>query len=57
MKKMLMAATIVGSAIAGIILYVKKQRGRGRLLSPKNTRKTIGEGSAKMERPGQHAMG
>jgi hypothetical protein len=59
MKKMLIAATVVGAAVAGMILYFRKKESDSNQI--KNTAKdaynTMNDGIGKAERLGQHAMG
>ena len=59
MKKMLMAATAAGAAIAGIILYFgRKNPERGKIKrAAKDAYNTLSEGIERAERPGQRAMG
>jgi uncharacterized protein YxeA len=58
MKKMLIAATVVGTAIAGIILFArKKSYDKKSLADANNTYQKLNTGTEKTERLGSHAMG
>lgn len=58
MKKMLIAATVVGTAIAGMILLVRKKgNGKASLQDANNTYQKLSTGTEKIERLGSHAMG
>ena len=58
MKKMLIAATVVGTAIAGIILFAgKKGYDKKSIEDENNTYKKLNTGAEKTERLGSHAMG
>ncbi|HEU4904240.1 MAG TPA: hypothetical protein VFT06_15650 [Flavisolibacter sp.] len=59
MKTMLLTATAVGSAIAGLILYYqKKNKSSNKLLdAAKGSNGAINNGLGQLERPAQHAMG
>jgi hypothetical protein len=64
MKNMLIAATVVGAAVAGVILYLQKQNKNRTMLEGGNIRRaardaydTVNAGIGSLERPGQHAMG
>lgn len=60
MKKILIAATAVGAAIAGIILYNRRRNTQG-VRRVKNAAKdaydTMNEGIGKVERNPMHSMG
>jgi hypothetical protein len=59
MKKILMAATAVGAATAGVILYLRNRNSDQKTIenSAKDTYRTMNDGLGKVERLGQHAMG
>lgn len=59
MKTMLLTATAVGSAIAGLILYYqKKNKSSNKVLdAAKGSDRAINNGFGQLERPAQHAMG
>jgi len=59
MKKMLLTATALGTAIAGLIVYYqRKNKSSNRVLEAENDAyKTINEGIGQLERPAHHAMG
>lgn len=58
MKKMLIAATVVGTAIAGIILFSRKKGYDNKSIQDaNNTYKKLDTGTEKTERLGSHAMG
>jgi len=59
MKKMIIAAAAVGTAIAGLILYFRKNESDRHPIknAAKNAYKTMNDGLGKIERRGQHAMG
>ncbi|WP_121354277.1 hypothetical protein [Flavisolibacter nicotianae] len=59
MKKMLLTATALGTAIAGLIVYYqRKNKSSNRVLeSADDAYKTINEGIGHIERPAHHAMG
>jgi hypothetical protein len=59
MKKLLVTATAVGAAIAGIILYNRKRNNSGRQveLAAKDAYKTMNNGIGKIERNTMHSMG
>jgi hypothetical protein len=59
MKKMLIAATAVGAAVAGMILYFgKKESNRNQIKNAaKDAYSTMNDGIGKAERLGQNAMG
>jgi hypothetical protein len=59
MKKILIAATAVGAAIAGIMLYNrKKNSGTGQIESAaKDAYNTMNNGIGKIERNTMHSMG
>lgn len=59
MKTMLIAATAVGTAIAGIILYLqRKEKGHNRVLDAASTAyHQMNRGIGQIERPAHHAMG
>lgn len=60
MKKVLVAATAVGAAIAGIILYNRKRNNSGRKRienAAKDAYDTMNEGLGKVERNAMHSMG
>lgn len=59
MKTMLLTATAVGTAIAGLILYYqKKNKSPNKVLdAAKDSYGAINNGIGQLERPAQHAMG
>jgi hypothetical protein len=59
MKSMLLAATTVGLAIAGLILYNQQRaKPKNRIKdAAKNAYQTMNEGIGSVERPMHHAMG
>ena len=60
MKKILIAATAVGAAIAGIILYNGRKRNRGAKQidnAAKEAYDTMNDGIGKVERNTMHSMG
>jgi Mn2+/Fe2+ NRAMP family transporter len=64
MKSMLIAAAIVGAAVAGLILYLRNHiedtptLGQGDIKdAAKSAYDTMNEGLGKLDRPAQHAMG
>jgi hypothetical protein len=59
MKKILMAATAVGAATAGVILYLRNRNSDQKTIenSAKDAYRTMNDGFGKVERLGQHAMG
>lgn len=59
MKKILIAATTVGAAIAGIILYNRnKNNGSKRIENAaKDAYNTMNDGIGKVERNAMHSMG
>lgn len=59
MKTMLVTATAVGAAIAGLILYAqKKNKPENKVLDAgKNGYQLMNDGNGKLERPAHHAMG
>ena len=59
MKKILIAATTVGAAIAGIILYSRKRNNGQRQVedAAKNAYDTMNNGIGKIERNAMHSMG
>lgn len=59
MKSILITATAVGAAIAGLILYYqRKNRPANRVLdAAEDAYHTMNEGIGRVERPAQHAMG
>ncbi|HEY6954715.1 MAG TPA: hypothetical protein VI385_05690 [Flavisolibacter sp.] len=60
MKKILIAATAVGAAIAGIILYNKRRMNGGSAQvedAAKNAYDTMNNGLGKIERSAFHSMG
>jgi hypothetical protein len=60
MKKILIAATAVGAAIAGIILYNKTRMNSGSAQvedAAKNAYDTMNNGLGKIERNPSHSMG
>jgi len=59
MKKMLIAATAVGAAIAGIVLYNRRRNSAARLWSgaAKDAYKRMNNGLGKLERDPWHSMG
>jgi len=59
MKNMLLTATAVGAAIAGLALYYqKKNKPQNQIKdAAKNAYQTMNEGIGSIERPMQHAMG
>ena len=56
---MLLTATVVGAAIAGLALYLqKKSQPKNKALdAANNAYQTMNEGIGKLERPAYHAMG
>jgi hypothetical protein len=60
MKKILIAATAVGAAIAGIILYNGRKRNTGAKQvdnAAKDAYDTMNNGIGKIERSAMHSMG
>lgn len=60
MKKMLITATAVGAAIAGIILYNRRRNNSAARLwsgAAKDAYKTMNNGLGKLERDPWHSMG
>jgi hypothetical protein len=59
MKKILIAATAVGAAIAGIILYSRKRNNGARQIenAAKDAYDTMNDGIGKVERNTMHTMG
>jgi hypothetical protein len=59
MKKILLAATAVGAAIAGIIIYSRKRNNGTKQIenAAKDAYNTMNYGLGKVERNGMHAMG
>ena len=59
MKSMLLTATAVGAAIAGLILYYqRKNKPSNKVLgAAKDAYQTMNEGIGQLERPAHHAMG
>ena len=59
MKNMLLTVALLGSAIAGLILYYdKKNKPANKVLdAAKDAYDTMNEGIGRVERPMQHAMG
>jgi hypothetical protein len=56
MKKILIAATAVGTAIAGLILYARK-RNQNRLAGRTGVQAALPDGAAVVERSALHTMG
>ncbi|MDQ6609517.1 MAG: hypothetical protein M3Y85_06830 [Bacteroidota bacterium] len=58
MKKLLLAASAVGTAIAGLILYYQRKNKTGNRIedAAKNAYKTINSGIGSIERPAQHTI-
>jgi len=56
---MIIAAAAVGTAIAGLILYFRKNESDRHPIknAAKNAYKTMNDGLGKIERRGQHAVG
>ena len=59
MKKILIAATAVGAAIAGIILYSRKRSNESRQVenAARDAYNTMNDGIGKIERNTMHSMG
>jgi hypothetical protein len=59
MKNMLLTATVVGAAIAGLALYLQKnsQPKNKAMDAAKDAYQTMNDGIGKLERPAYHAMG
>lgn len=57
MKKMLIAATTVGAALAGTILYLRQRSSRPALDNTKDTKQLQDRGNGELHRPPMHAMG
>lgn len=59
MKKILIAATAVGSVVAGIILYNRKRNSGTKRIkgAAKDAYKTMNDGLGKIERNTMHSMG
>jgi hypothetical protein len=59
MKSMLLTATAVGAAIAGLILYYqRKNKPSNRMLGAAgDAYSTLNNGIGQLERPAHHAMG
>jgi hypothetical protein len=59
MKSMLLTATAVGAAIAGLILYYqRKNKPSNRMLgAARDAYSTMNNGIGQLERPAHHAMG
>ena len=59
MKKMLLSATAVGAAIAGLVFYFqRKNKHRNSIAgAAKDAYQIMNEGMGRVERPAQHAMG
>ena len=59
MKKILIAATAVGAAIAGIVLYNRKRNNGPRQIenAAKDAYNTMNDGIGKVERSTMHSMG
>lgn len=60
MKKILIAATAVGAAIAGIILYNRNKNNEGTKRiedAAKDAYNTMNDGIGKIERGAMHSMG
>lgn len=59
MKKMLLSATAVGAAIAGLILYYQRKNNNRNSITDaaKNAYQIMNDGLGKIERPAHHAMG
>ena len=59
MKKILITATAVGAAIAGIILYNSKRNSGSKRVeeAAKDAYKTMNDGLGKIERNTMHSMG
>lgn len=59
MKKILIAATAVGAAIAGLIIYSRKKNpSSGKIEdAAKDAYQTMNEGIGKVERGAMHSMG
>lgn len=61
---MLIAATVAGAAVAGVILYLQSLNKDRTMLEGGNIKRaakdaydTMNAGIGRLERPGQHAMG
>ena len=56
---MLLTATAVAAALAGLILYCQKKNKTGNRIedAAKDAYQTMNEGIGRVERPMQHAMG
>ena len=59
MKSMLIAAAAVGTALAGLVLYARRQNKPGKEIEDAATgaHKTINGAMGSVERPAHHAMG
>ena len=59
MKNMLLTATAVAAALAGLILYYQKKNKAGNRIedAAKDAYQTMNEGIGRVERPMQHSMG
>lgn len=59
MKKILIAATAVGAAIAGLIIYSRKKNSSSGKIedAAKDAYQTMNEGIGKVERGAMHSMG
>ena len=59
MKKMLLSATAVGAAIAGLVLYYQRRNKHRNSIAgaAKDAYRIMNDGLGKVERPAQHAMG
>lgn len=59
MKNMLITASALGAAIAGLILYSQKKSKAGNRITDaaKNTYKTMNDSIGELERPAIHSMG
>jgi hypothetical protein len=59
MKKIFMAATAVGAATAGVIIYLRNRNSEQKTIenSAKDAYRTMNNGLGKVERLGQHSMG
>ncbi|MDB5206441.1 MAG: hypothetical protein JWR72_1516 [Flavisolibacter sp.] len=59
MKKMFIAASAVGAAIAGLVLYYqRKNKPENKMIdAAKDAYQTINNGLGNLERPAHHTMG
>ncbi len=59
MKSLILTATALGVAIAGLVLYAqRKNKGENRVIdAAKNAYQIMNDGIGKLERPAHHTMG